>query len=428
MVESVARRVTVTNIGQGTLELFGQITNASITGTDAADFSVKVSTCNNRTLAHGESCYVDLTFKPQPPLGADPDIRTAILTFMTNLPTPAQSVPLTGQVGQFTVSVNVGANPCMSVTLTPAGPYAGTDEVTATAVIPVNNVFIGWYLDGYYVGFSNPIDFKIKNSSHSIEAVCVPKPTFNDIAASPYQTQIEMMAAHGFLVGYQGLSGPYGPTDNVLRDQMAVIITRMANRTNGWNQETPPNNFIDQCNADGCAEPELWNAVAVGFEKNVIFGVGGGRFAPFDPVTEIQVVAFTSRAMIAITHELEERGRYPACPDASIPAPPLATVSPCATPPNFLTGQEGVLPATKWEAQLDNVTIYGDVPAGSGHRKDISTYYYYVGGVPGPTGANIGPATAWPTWTSSSKRQQVAAIAWAAFADYWGVDRIDEHP
>ena len=157
------------------------------------------------------------------------------------------------------------------------------------------------------------------------------KPTFNDIGASPYQTQIEMMAAHGFLKGYQGLSGPYGPTDNVLRDQMAVIITRMANRTNGWNQETPPNNFIDQCNADGCAEPELWNAVAVGFEKNVIFGVGGGRFAPFDPVTEIQVVAFTSRAMIAITHELEERGRYPACPDASIPAPPLATVSPCAT-------------------------------------------------------------------------------------------------
>jgi hypothetical protein len=140
------------------------------------------------------------------------------------------------------------------------------------------------------------------------------------------------------------------------------------------------------------------------------------------------VVAFTSRTLIATTHELENRGRYPACPDPSIPAPPIATVSPCATPPNFLTGQEGVYPATKWEQQLDNVTIYGDVNQASGHRVDISTYYYYVGGVPGPTGSTIGPASAWPTWTTAADREQVAAIMWWAFADYWGTDRIDELP
>jgi hypothetical protein len=211
---------------------------------------------------------------------------------------------------------------------------------------------------------------------------------------------------------------------------MAVIISRMAERTNGWNSETPANPFIDQCSGSGggCVDPESWNAVAVGFSKQVIRGVGFGQFAPFSPVTEIQVVAFTSRTLIAVTHELEERGRYPACPNPVIPAPPIGVVSPCATPPNFLTGDEGSYPATKWEQQLDNVTAFGDVHSGSGHRLDISTYHYYVGSVPGPNGSVIGAATSWPTWTSAAEREQVAAIMWGAFSDYWGVDRIDELP
>jgi hypothetical protein len=428
MVESTPRRVTVTNNGGGVLLLFGQITNASIMGPDAADFSVKVSTCNDVQLDPGESCYVDITFKPQPPLGPDPDIRTAWLEFVTNMPTAVQTVPLTGQVGQFNVNVVVGLNPCVAIDLSLMGPYAGDDEVTATATVAATDVFIGWILDGYYVGFANPLDFKIKDSSHQLEAVCVAKPTFSDIGASQYQDEIEHMAAHGFIKGYFGLSGPYGPNDGVLRSQMAVIISRMANRTNGWNTETPANPFTDQCNIDGCVDPESWNAVGVGFQKQVIRGVGFGLFAPFSPVTEIQVVAFTSRTLIAMTHELEERGRYPACPNPSIPAPPIASVSPCSTPPNFLTGEEGVYPATKWEQQLDNVTVYGNVPQASGHRVDISTYYYYVGSVPGPNGSTIGPATNWPTWTSAAEREQVAAIMWWAFADYWGTDRIDELP
>jgi hypothetical protein len=427
LVESTPRRVTVTNNGGGVLLLFGMPT---IAGPDAADFSIKVSTCNDAQLDPGESCYVDVTFKPLPPLGPDPDIRTAWIEFLTNMPTAIQMVPLTGQVGQFNVNVVTGANACLSVTLSPMGPYAGTDEVTATATVAASDVFIGWILDGYYVGFANPLDFKMKNSSHTLEAICVAKPTFSDIGGSPYTNEIELMAAHGFLKGYFGLSGPYGPDDDVLRSQMAVIITRMAQRTNGWNSETPANPFTDQCSGTngGCVDPESWNAVAVGYQKQVIRGVGFGLFAPFSPVTEIQVVAFTSRTLIATTHELENRGRYPACPDPSIPAPPIATVSPCATPPNFLTGQEGVYPATKWEQQLDNVTIYGDVNQASGHRVDISTYYYYVGGVPGPTGSTIGPASAWPTWTTAADREQVAAIMWWAFADYWGTDRIDELP
>ena len=81
----------------------------------------------------------------------DPDIRTAWLEFVTNMPTAVQTVPLTGQVGQFNVNVVVGANPCLSVALSPAGPYAG----------------------------------------------------------SAYIDEIELMAAHGFIKGYFGLSGPF---------------------------------------------------------------------------------------------------------------------------------------------------------------------------------------------------------------------------
>jgi hypothetical protein len=66
--------------------------------------------------------------------------------------------------------------------------------------------------------------------------------------------------------------------------------------------------------------------------------------------------------------------------------------------------------------------------AGAAWAATSNQGYYYVGSVPGPNGTTIGPATSWPTWTTAAEREQVAAIMWHAYADYWGVDRIDEHP
>ena len=80
--------------------------------------------------------------------------------------------------------------------------------------------------------------------------------------------------------------------------------------------------------------------------------------------------------------------------------------------------------ATKWELQPNDGTIYGSVPDGSGFRKDISTYFYYAGVVPG-TGNQF---NAWPTWSSPAEREHIAAILWNAYESYWGTDRVDELP
>lgn len=426
-VASSPRRVTVTNNGPGILILFGAPT---IVEPAPADFTILTSTCNDANLATGQSCYVDVVFKPLAPLMPDPDIRTGMLNFMTNMPTAMQSVALTGQVGQFTVTVITGASPCVTTTITPAGPYTGDAEVTATATIAAGSTFIGWYLDGYYVGFANPIDFKMNNSSHSIEAVCVASPSFSDIAGSPYKTAIEQMAAFGFIKGYFGLSGPYGPDDNVLRSQMAVILVRMANRTNAWGSEVHANPFSDQCSGSGggCVDAESWAAVSTGYEKQVIRGLGFGIFSPFTNVTEMESVAFVTRMMQTSTLELEQHGRLPGCPipNQGTPAsPPLGIlpVNGCPVPANFVSGQIASK-ATKWESQSNIPSVYGSVPDGSGFRRDITTYTYYAGAVPGTTG----PADAWATWSSPAKRQQIAAILWNAYASYWGTDRIDELP
>ncbi len=426
---SLTRTITVTNNGPVDLIIFGaQI----ITGGNANpnEFKIITSTCQDATLAPGATCQVTVNFTPDT-LG----LRTAFVQFTTNMPTPVQTVALIG-TGippamynvTLTVSNGVGAN-CTAAG--PAGPFQPTDEPAYTvAYNAATTVFLGWELDGYYVGFATPLDFLIGTNNHTLNALCVAKPTFSDIGASPYKTEIEQSAAFGFLKGYQGLSGPYGPNDSFLRSQAAVVMIRMANRTNAWGSEVHANPFGDQCSGanGGCVDPESWSAVATGYEKNVIRGLGFGVFAPFSSVTEMETVAFVTRTMAALTLELEQHGRLPACPVAAqgIPAPAPLGPSPngaCPVPANYLTGQTAQK-ATKWESQVNDGTIYGSVPDGSGFRKDISTYFYYAGVVPG----TASQFNAWPTWSSPAKRQQIAAIVWKAYASYWGVDRVNELP
>ena len=421
---SATKKLTVTNNGPGTLEIFG---TPQILGANAGDFTIIVNGCEFTSLAPGQSCALEINFKPSA-LG----LRTAYVSFITNLANPnlEKQVPLSGTgvpvptyLVTTSVSNGVGANCSVNG---PAGPFQGDEMPAYTLNAPAGSSFIGWELNGYYVGFASPLDFKINNSSHTLEAICVATPSFNDIAGSPYQNAIEQMAAFGFIKGYQGLSGPYGPTDNVLRSQMAVIMVRMANRTNAWGSEVHPNPFGDQCNQNGCVDAESWGAVATGYEKQVIRGLGFGVFGPFNNVTEMEVVAFVTRLMQATTLELEQHGRLPGCPVPQQGTPasdPLGTAVGCPVPPQQLSGQPANM-ATKWESQPNNGTVYGSVPDGSGFRKDISTYFYYAGVVPG-TGNQF---NAWPTWSTAAKREHIAAIMWNAYASYWGTDRVDQLP
>lgn len=415
---SAKKQLTVTNTGPADLIIFGSPT---IGGANAADFTIVTDQCNNKTLKTGESCFLEITFKPSA-LG----IRNAYVDFTTNLPTASQKVSLTGEgipPAQYTVALTVANGVGANCTATgPAGPFQANDMPAFTFTAAAGTTVIGWELDGYYVGFASPLDFKINAKNHTLNLICVATPTFNDIAGSPYKADIEKSAAFGFIKGYQGLSGPYGPNDNFLRSQAAVVMVRVANRTNAWSSEVHPNTFSDLAGVD----PESANAIATGYEKNVIRGLGFGVFAPFANVTEMETVAFIARTMAALTLELEQYGRLPSCPVPQQGTPAVAPLGPkagCPVPPQYLTGQPANK-ATKWESQPNDGTIYGSVPDGSGFRKDISTYVYYAGFVPG-TGNQFNP---WPTWASPAKRQQIAAIVWKAYASYWGVDRVDQFP
>jgi hypothetical protein len=84
---SPAQTVTVTNTGSVPLT----ITSASVTGTNAAEFSETADTCTNATLNAGATCTVSVTFTPSAQ-GA----RSATLTFEDNGSGSPHTVPLTG--------------------------------------------------------------------------------------------------------------------------------------------------------------------------------------------------------------------------------------------------------------------------------------------------------------------------------------------
>ena len=367
---SVAQTVTVTNRGPGTL----QIDNVSITGANAGDFKILFNNGCAGQLAPNQSCQVQVNFTPTA-LGQ----RQAFLTFNTNAAGNPNQTLLTGNgtptptytttVNMAGVSGNVAGSGC-TTSISPAGPYQGNQQVTLTAQYnPATTVFIGWTLDGTFVGFANPLTFNVNNSSHNVVATCTPKPGFNDVnSGTPYNDAIIQMTARGFIRGYG--DGNFGPGNGILRAQMAGITTRLA----GWSNIVKPNIFTDRCIASGCVDDELWNSVAVTAFFQVARGYEDNTYRPFDPVANIQAVAFITRTMVKLGY---------------------------------------------WQFQPDNTQIYPNINAGTGHRIDISTYYHYAGAVPGTN-----PANNWNEWDQNSTRAYFAGIYWQAYQSYFGVDRV----
>ncbi len=360
-ITSVAQTVTVTNRGPGTL----QIDSVTITGANAGDFKILFNNGCAGQMTPNQSCQVQVNFTPTA-LGQ----RQAFLTFNTN------QTLLTGNgtpVPTYTITVNVAGNVAGSgctTSISPVGPYLGNQQVTLTATFnPLTTVFNGWTLDGTFVGFANPLNFSVDNSSHNVLATCVPKPGFNDVnPGTPYNDAIIQMTARGFIRVYG--DGTFGPNDGILRAQMAAITTRLA----GWSNLVKPNIFTDRCIASGCVDDELWNSVAVTAFFQVARGYDDSTYRPFDQVANIQAVAFITRTMVKLGY---------------------------------------------WQFQPDNTQIYPNIDAGTGHRIDISTYYFYVGAVPGTN-----PVNNWNEWDQNSTRAYFAGIYWQAYQSYFGVDRM----
>lgn len=167
---------------------------------------------------------------------------------------------------------------------------------------------------------------------------------------------IQTLAARNIARGYQDGSGNFGPTDAVLRAQMAAFIVRAMH----WDGEDHPGypTFTDRCdpqNPSNCIDNELWRdigtlefrQVVTGYKASdcTAAGLAAPCYGPRDPVLQVQAVSFVTRAMVV-------KGNW--------------------------TG-----------AASDNPQIYPNVPASSGHRLDLVTYCNQVGPVPGTPSCTV---------------------------------------
>ncbi len=75
-----------------------------------------------------------------------------------------------------------------------------------------------------------------------------------------------------------------------------------------------------------------------------------------------------------------------------------------------------------WIQQPDDASIYGAIPAGSGHRTDVATFVHYAGALPltSPTDRYDGPSG----WDAAASRAWVAQVLFTALDSYHKIDRV----
>jgi hypothetical protein len=170
-------------------------------------------------------------------------------------------------------------------------------------------------------------------------------PAFKDVGPmTPRAGAIWMLVDRGIARGYG--DGTFGPTDTLLRAQLAALLCRAA----GWEQEQRPNPFHDQ----GDTDADLWRDVGALAYYGVAKGYADGRFDPAGLALAAQAISFITRTMV-------ERGW--------------------------------------WTLQADDPAVYPNLPATSGHRQDLVTFTFYTGGLPDwPT------SQPWPEWDQPARR------------------------
>jgi hypothetical protein len=117
-------RITITNNGPGNLDVRGY----QISGPNAGDFFYTNDTCSGMSVKPGQSCRVDVPFKPM-----GPGTRTATFGILDNAPGSPQTVALSGTAVQPSITIspaslafgpqNAGTTSApLSVTITNNGP------------------------------------------------------------------------------------------------------------------------------------------------------------------------------------------------------------------------------------------------------------------------------------------------------------------
>ncbi|MFN8538614.1 MAG: S8 family serine peptidase [Thermomicrobiales bacterium] len=244
-------------------------------------------------------------------------------------------------------------------------PYPDGTLLTLTAATSSDSVFTGWTIDGAFAGWANPLTLTL-GTEHTVVANFARRKHFTDLPPGPppYEA-ISQLAARLIILGYN--NGNFGPDDTTQRAQMAALIARAM----GWDREEHGNPFTD----DNGIDPNLWRNVGTLAFYNVAHGYDERTFGTFDSVLRAQVISFITRGMVA-------KGRWV-------------------------------------RETTDDPTLYPNVPASTGHRLDLVTYYRNAGAVPGTVATQP-----WPEWDEPSTRGWFAEALWQAIDGYYGVDRV----
>ncbi len=266
-----------------------------------------------------------------------------------------------------TVNVTEGGAP------PPSLYWIGVAMALGAATPQGNALFLGWTVDGTFVGFGNPLALPV-TKNRTVLATFAPPPTFCDVNANtPGVTAITQLAARGIILGSDNPSGSgkcFRPDDPLFRAHVAGMIARAY----GWDGEDHGNNFTDK----GTIDNDLWWNVGTLAYYNVALGYRDGSYDPTGPVLKAQAISFISRAMI--------RKDY-------------------------------------WELQEDNATYYTAVPMSSGHRQDAVTYHFYAGNILG-TNAPTDPWGGANGYTAISTRGYFAQVLWQAYSSYFSTNHI----
>jgi N-acetylneuraminic acid mutarotase len=188
---------------------------------------------------------------------------------------------------------------------------------------------------------------------------------YPDVPASdPGYTAIRELSARGVIRGYQ--NGTFGTLDPVVRAQAAALIAR----TMGWDVENHGTAFPDQ----GWVDDGLWRNVGTLAYYDVARGYADGTYRPTGQVLHVQVISLITRAMVA---------------------------------------------KHLWTLQADDGTVYPNVPASSGARADLATFFHYAGAVPDrPAGQP------WTDWNTPASRRWCAQLLWQALTSYYGPNNV----
>ena len=149
---------------------------------------------------------------------------------------------------------------------------------------------------------------------------------FTDVdpnSTSPFAVAIYELRGRGIV---QGADNKFRPLDPIARAEASAIVVRALT----WISESGANSFSDL----GTVDPELQNDVQVLADYGVAQGFGDGTFQPTASVGQAQIISLITRAMVAKGY---------------------------------------------WKYQNDNGE-FPNVPASSGHRRDIVTFNFYTGG------------------------------------------------